>query len=123
MRVFGHPHLYDKLGFPYWLNKDENLSEGWSDWLVISGKRKNNWAVIIKLFWDEQTFSLADLNVLDGYRNRGLGTQMLVKIKERSDSLGLKPVAREITPSNGWTYEDLANWYRSYGFEVEIKQK
>lgn len=119
-RKLGKPFLYDKFGYPYWLHKIEDLSDCSSTWLVVSGKQKSNPAIIVRLYWDEQTFSLGDISVQDGYKNRGLGSQILTKIKAFADSLNLPPIARKLTPSDEWTLEALASWYISHGFDVEV---
>lgn len=120
----GNPDLYDKFGYPYWIDKtfadDEDLSAGSSTWVVVNHKRgymhHAPFVAQIKFYWNESAFNLADMIFKEPYRARGLGAQLLNRLSDIARKHDLPCIAWSVASEGYFTQEELENWYRRYGF-------
>ena len=59
---------------------------------------------------------LSRINVPEGFRGKGIGSQLLKEILVDADK-EKQTIALEIVPSGDMDYDALEAWYKRYGFE------
>lgn len=84
--------------------------------LLIQNENGKGFArlIVSKLIWIDVIY------VYSSERNKGTGTRLLKAICDYADRLGLG-VGLQVSPENitndDMTYDDLIDWYKSYGFK------
>lgn len=110
------PDLYDNLGYPYWLipiNSDEEFIEWW----VNNGR---DCIGQVKLICKQDgTLFLGDLVINKiSLRNRGLGSQLLNRVKQFAQDSGKTAIIGYIGIIDYQENKSLPDWYRHHGFVV-----
>ena len=119
------PDIVDKYGFPYWLDRSNEL-EYFCHWTLFNGSKKPRVVAHIEMLWDEDSthIELSDIYIHDNYRQRGIGSQLIQQIKVFTKEQKMEGIIGEVNATSGegdkWSLDQtsLFEWYRKQGFSV-----
>jgi len=103
--------VFTKKRRKYWITFNENIP------IVVIISRCGRTCGFIKLIWHNDKLELIDVNLIEKYRNHGLGTKLIQWLISFSAKKKMTCTQAHVSPEDGFEFNRLMAWYLRQGFK------